>query len=173
MRIGAAQRASFLEVTASDPWHPAMAVCRTPIGFADIAIPWFLTGPTFGTRATTGVCGSSGKSVRLHRRMGFTCFDFWMTRDTSSSLFPPARYTTSARAVRGSWCLQTHLTGAFARGIQRNVDDSRGAAVASCVSHLDCTRFAVYLRADCLSFWGGSYHFDNLRVSGSGFFYWV
>ena len=43
----------------------------------------------------------------------------------------PARYTTSTRAVRGSWCLQIHLASAFARGVQRNVDESRGAAVDS------------------------------------------
>ena len=41
----------------------------------------------------------------------------------------PARYTTSTGAVRGSWCLQFHVASAVSRGIQRNVDDSRGAAV--------------------------------------------
>ena len=35
---------------------------------------------------------------------------------------PPARYTTSTGAVRGSWCLQLHLASAFARVVQRNVD---------------------------------------------------
>ena len=44
---------------------------------------------------------------------------------------PPARYTTSAGAVRGSWCLQVHETSAFPREIERNVDESRGAAVVS------------------------------------------
>ena len=44
---------------------------------------------------------------------------------------PPARYTTSTGAVRGSWCLQVHIASAFPRGIQCNVDESRGAAVAS------------------------------------------
>ena len=44
---------------------------------------------------------------------------------------PPARYRTSTGAVRGSWCLQVHVASAFPRGIQRNVDESRGAAVAS------------------------------------------
>ena len=44
---------------------------------------------------------------------------------------PPARYTTSAGAVRGSWCLQVHIASAFPRGIQRNVDEPRGAAVAT------------------------------------------
>ena len=41
----------------------------------------------------------------------------------------PARYTTSPGAVRGSWCLQVHVVSAFSRGVHRNVDDSRGAAV--------------------------------------------
>ena len=46
-------------------------------------------------------------------------------------LLSPARYTTLTGAVRGSWCLQVHLASAFARGVQRNVDDSPGAAVDS------------------------------------------
>ena len=45
--------------------------------------------------------------------------------------FPGARYMTLAGAVRGSWCLQVHLVSAFARGVQRNVDESRGEAVDS------------------------------------------
>ena len=44
---------------------------------------------------------------------------------------PPARYTTSTGAVRGSWCLQVHIASVFSRGIQCNVDESRDAAVAS------------------------------------------
>ena len=44
---------------------------------------------------------------------------------------PPPRYTTSTGAVRGSWCLQVHEASAFLLGIQRDVDDSRGAAVGS------------------------------------------
>ena len=51
----------------------------------------------------------------------------------------PARCTTSAGAVRGSWCLQVHVASAFSRGVQRNVDDSRGAAV---ISSLLCRRRA-------------------------------
>ena len=43
----------------------------------------------------------------------------------------PARYTTSTRAVRSCWCLQVHVAGTFSREVQRNVDDSRGAAVIS------------------------------------------
>ena len=44
---------------------------------------------------------------------------------------PPARYTTSTGAVRGSWCSQVHAASTFSQGVQRNVDDSRGAAVIS------------------------------------------
>ena len=46
----------------------------------------------------------------------------------------PARYTISAGAVRGSWCLQVHVASAFSRAVQRNVDDSIGAAVISSLS---------------------------------------
>ena len=41
----------------------------------------------------------------------------------------PALNTTLTRAVRGSWRLQIHLVSAFARGVQRNVDESRGVVV--------------------------------------------
>ena len=34
---------------------------------------------------------------------------------------PPARYTISTGALRGSWCQQVHIASAFPRGIQRNV----------------------------------------------------
>ena len=44
---------------------------------------------------------------------------------------PPARYTTSTGAVRGSRCLQVHIASAFPRGVQRNVDESRDATEAS------------------------------------------
>ena len=44
---------------------------------------------------------------------------------------PPARYTTSTGAVRGSRCLQVHVASAFPRGIQHNVVESRGEAVVS------------------------------------------
>ena len=50
----------------------------------------------------------------------------------------PARYTTSTGAVRGSWCLQVYVASTFTRGVQRNVDKSRGAAVDSRFSHLRC-----------------------------------
>ena len=45
--------------------------------------------------------------------------------------FTPARYKASTGAVRGSWCPQVHLASTFARGVQRNVYESRGAAVDS------------------------------------------
>ena len=44
---------------------------------------------------------------------------------------PPARFTTSTGAVRGSWFLQVHEASAFPRGIQCNVDEFRDAAVVS------------------------------------------
>ena len=44
---------------------------------------------------------------------------------------PPACCTTSTGAVRVSWCLQVHIASAFSRGIQRKIDESRGAVVAS------------------------------------------
>ena len=49
-------------------------------------------------------------------------------------LLSPARYTTLTGAVRGPWSLQVYITSAFPRGVQRNVDESRCAAVASWLS---------------------------------------
>ena len=45
--------------------------------------------------------------------------------------FPTARCTTSTGAVGGFWCVRVYIASAFSRGIQRNVDESRDAAVAS------------------------------------------
>ena len=42
-----------------------------------------------------------------------------------------ARYTTALGAVRGSWCLQMHKESSLMRDIVHNVDESRGADLAS------------------------------------------
>ena len=83
--------------------------------------------PTFGTRATMG-CGGFEKSARVRRRMEYTWSDFLDDPGPIKIPPPPARYTSTG-AVRGSWCLQVHEASAYLRGIQRNVDESRGAAV--------------------------------------------
>ena len=43
----------------------------------------------------------------------------------------PTHYTTSTGGVQGSWCLQLRRGRSVARGIQSNVDESRGADVAN------------------------------------------
>ena len=43
----------------------------------------------------------------------------------------PAHYTTSTGGVQGSWCLRLRRGRSVARGIQSNVDESRGADVAT------------------------------------------
>ena len=43
----------------------------------------------------------------------------------------PARDTTSTGGIRDSWRLQVHVASTFSRGVQRNVDESRGDAVVS------------------------------------------
>ena len=75
--------------------------------------------------------GGLEKSARAQPRTRYTWFAFWMQIKLP---LPPACYTTSTGAVRGSWCLQVHVASAFPRGIKRNVDESRGATVASCLS---------------------------------------
>ena len=52
----------------------------------------------------------------------------------------PAHYTTSSGRVQGSWCLQLHRDRSVARGIQSNVDESRGADVANWRSGHHCPR---------------------------------
>ena len=71
--------------------------------------------------------GFPGFSSRILFREMFMCDD----PGPIKLPFPPARYTTSTGAVRGSWCLQVHLTIAFGGGVHSNVDESRGAAVDS------------------------------------------
>ena len=46
----------------------------------------------------------------------------------------PACYTTFTGAVRGSWCLQVDIASAFSWGIQRDVNEYRGATVSSWLS---------------------------------------
>ena len=80
----------------------------------------------------------------------------------------PVRYTTSAGAVRGSWCLHVHVASAFSGGVQRNVDDSRGAAVISSLSRRRRARqFYGFLRSP-LWITSGSF-----CVLGFGFSPWV
>ena len=98
-------------------------------GFVDFATQYSLRGPTFGTRATMGG-GGLGKSARVRLRTGY--INLVRILDDPGPIKLPllqARYTNSTRAVRGFWCLQDHVASAFSPGIQRNVDESRGAAV--------------------------------------------
>ena len=62
--------------------------------------------------------------------MEYTWSDFWTTRGRSSFLSPGAQHDLNVDRT-SSWYLQVHEASAFPRGIQRNVDESRGAAVAS------------------------------------------
>ena len=42
----------------------------------------------------------------------------------------PVNYTTSTGGVQGSWCLQFRQGRSVTRGIQSNVDESRGVDVS-------------------------------------------
>ena len=118
MRI-ARHKDKFLAVTMSGFWHPGIAACRTPIGFANTTTQCFPTGPTFGTRATT-VWGGSEKSARLRQRMGNIWLDSWTARDRSGFLFL-RRATRYRRELYTVLSLQIQLASAVARGLQRNV----------------------------------------------------
>ena len=96
----------------------------------------------------------------------------------------PAGYTTSTGAVPGSSCLQVHVPSAFSRGVQRNVDDSRGAAViSSLLRRRRAQQFSGFLGSPT---WITSGRFcvlgfeitpwvapDLFRVLGSAFSLWV
>ena len=70
--------------------------------------------------------------VYIDALMGYIWFDFWTARDRTSFLFlrRATRLRRELYEVLGV-CKYTWLRSAFARGVQRNVDESRGAAVDS------------------------------------------
>ena len=115
--------------TGSVFWRRAMLVSHARSGSAATAIRCSPREPTFGTRATMG-CDGLEKSVRATENGVYLVRFLDDSGPITLPLFP-ARYTASAGAVRGSWCLQVHVASAFSRGVQRNIDHSRGAAVIS------------------------------------------
>ena len=119
MQIGDTQRELFGKRFS----HMDTAAFLAQNGLAATALRCFPTEPTFGARATT-VCGGLGRSARPRPRRGILKYLVRFLDDPGPIKLPlpPARYTTSTGAVRGSWCLQVHLASAFARGVQRNVD---------------------------------------------------
>ena len=132
MRIGAAQRE--LSWNNGERFLAPVYACITRAEwlrrYRDTVLP---KGAQFGTRVTMG-CGGFEHSVRVRRRMGYTWSDFWTIWGRSSSLFS-RRATRSQRGPYDcSWCLQVPVASAFSRGVQRNVDDSRDAAVISWLS---------------------------------------
>ena len=122
---------SFLGATASDSWRTVMAGCVPRAEwlsrYSTTVLP---NGAHFWYKGDDGLwwlgkisASTATKGVYLVRFLD----------DPGSTKLPltPARYTTSTGAVRGSRRLQVHLASAFARGVQRNADESRGAAVDS------------------------------------------
>ena len=116
--------------TGSVLWHRTTLEPHARSGSAATAARCSPREPAFGTRAAMG-CGGLKNSVRVRRRMGHTWSDFLDDPGPIKLPLSPASYTTSTGALRGSWCLQIHVASAFPQGVQRNVDDSRGAAVIS------------------------------------------
>ena len=116
--------------TRSVFWHRTTLEPHARSGSAATATRCSPRESAFGTRATMA-CGGLKKLSASTTEDGVSLAQ--MLDDTGPFKLPlfPARYTTSAGAVRGSWCLQVHVASAFSRGVQRNVDDSRGAAVIS------------------------------------------
>ena len=117
-----------LDATARDSWRQVTTAFLAQNGLAATALRCFPTEPTFGTRATT-VCGGLGSASTTTD--GIYLVRFLDEPGPIKLPRSPARYASSTGAIQGSWCLQVHLASAFAGGVQRNVDESRGAAVDS------------------------------------------
>ena len=133
-------RCGFVRCSVSSPgttgsvlWHRTTLEPDARSGSAAKATRCSSREPAFGTRATMA-CGGLTKSVRVRRRMGYPWPKFFDDPGPFKLPLFPARYTTSAGDVRRSCCLQVHAASAFSRAVQRNVDDSRGAAVISLLS---------------------------------------
>ena len=128
---------TFFGVTASVSWRPATAAFRTQIRRRSTTV--LLNGAQLCYKADDGLwwlekIGASTTTDGIH----LACF----LDDPGPIKLPlsPVSYTISTGAARGSWCLQVHLASAFARGLQGNVDESRGAAVDKLFSHHRCAR---------------------------------
>ena len=109
--------ASSPATTGNVSYRRATPVFPAPIGSVATTTQYFLREPTFGTRETTE------DKVYL--------VSFLHDPGPIEIPLPLARYTTLTGDVRCSWCLQVHIASEFPRGVQRNLDESRGAAVAS------------------------------------------
>ena len=120
IRIGAAQR----ERSRSNGERPlapgygcvprAEKLCR----YSAMVLP---SGPHFWYKGDDGLrwCGKISKSTPTD---GGYFVRFLDDLGRIKLRLAPVLYPTSAGAVRGSWCLQVHLTTTFARGVHRNVD---------------------------------------------------
>ena len=128
---GLARRSvSSPRTTGSVFWRQVTFVPHARSGSAVTVIRCSPREPTFGTGATMA-CGGLKKISASTTEDGVSLAQ--ILDDPGPFKLPlfPARYTTSAGAVRGSWCLQVHVASAFSRRVQRKVADSRGAAVIS------------------------------------------
>ena len=101
--------------TGSVFWRQAMFVPHARSGSAVTVIRCSPREHTFGTGATMA-CGGLKKISASTTEDGVSLAQ--ILDDPGPFKLPlfPARYTTSAGAVRGSWCLQVHVASAFSRG---------------------------------------------------------
>ena len=96
-------------------WRWTTLVSHARSGSAATAIRCSPREPTFGTRATMG-CGGLEKISASTTEDRVYLVRFLDDPGPIKLPLSPARYTTSAGAVRGSWCLQVHVASAFSRG---------------------------------------------------------
>ena len=119
-----------LGTTASDFWRMDAAAFLAQNGFAATALRCFPYEAHFWYQSDHGLWWL-GKISGSTTTKGVYLVRFFYDLGPIKLPLPPARYTTSTGALRGSWCLQVHLASAFSRGVQRNVDESRDTAVHS------------------------------------------
>ena len=110
--------------------RPATLASRARGGFVASATLYAPREPTFWYKGDDGLW-QLGKISASTTADGVYLVRFLDDPGPIKHPLPPVRCTTSTGAVRGSRCLQVHVAITFPRVLQRNVDESRGAAVVS------------------------------------------
>ena len=128
---------SSLGITGSVFWHRTTLEPHARSGSADTAAWYSPREPAFGTNATTACGGLKQQISASTTEDGISLAQVLDDPEPFKLPLFPARYTTSPGAVRGSWYLQVHVASAFSRGVQGNVDDSRGCLLYTSPSPRD------------------------------------
>ena len=112
---------NFLGTTASDFWRMDTAAFLAQNGLAATALRCFPTQPTFGTRATI-VCVGLGRLARARLRTRYVDARFGRPGADKASSYSGTLHDFDRSGTRS--LVFTCTLSAFARGVQRIVDES-------------------------------------------------